>query len=188
VACSDALMDAADVTTSKRLSLVLRHRPETVGLTLDPHGWVDVGRLLDAFAATDWPLDRESLDRVVAGNDKQRFEWDVVGDRIRARQGHSVTIELDLEPSVPPAVLFHGTPRRNLASILDSGLDRRQRHHVHLSPDRETAAVVGSRRGDHVVLAVDAARMHADGHQFLVTDNGVWLTDAVPAGYLVVDD
>ncbi len=119
-------------------------------------------------------------------NDKQRFEWDVAADRIRARQGHSVPVELDLAPSTPPAVLFHGTPTRNLDSILATGLDRRQRHHVHLSPDRDTAAVVGARRGEHVVLVVDAARMHADGHEFWVTGNGVWLTDSVPASYLDV--
>ena len=179
-------MEPRDVTTSKRLSLVLRHRPETVGLSLDPQGWVDVDRLLAAFATAEWPLDRSSLDRVVTDNDKQRFEWDVVADRIRARQGHSVPVELDLAPSAPPAVLFHGTPTRNLDSILATGLDRRRRHHVHLSPDRETAAIVGARRGEHVVLVVDAARMHADGHEFWVTGNGVWLTDSVPPDYLDV--
>ena len=179
-------MEPRDVTTSKRLSLVLRHRPEAVGLSLDPQGWVDVELLLSAFAAAEWPLSRESLDRVVTDNDKQRFEWDVAADRIRARQGHSVPVELDLVPSAPPAVLFHGTPRRNLDSILATGLDRRQRHHVHLSPDRDTAAVVGARRGAHVVLVVDAARMHADGHEFWVTENGVWLTDSVLPEYLAV--
>lgn len=177
-------MDADDVSRSKRLSLVLRHRPESVGVALDPHGWVDVATLLAALAAHGAPLTRDDLDRVVTTNDKQRFEWDVEGDRIRARQGHSVDVDLELEPAAPPSVLFHGTPRRNLASIRESGLHRGRRHHVHLSADEETAHRVGARRGDHVVLRVDAAGMAAAGHSFWVSSNGVWLTDAVPPEHI----
>lgn len=177
-----------DVRRSKRLSLVLRHRPELIGVTLDPHGWVAVDDLLAGLADHSPAMTRDDLDRVVQASDKQRFEWDVVADRIRARQGHTVEVDLDLEPETPPPVLFHGTPRRNLESILSSGLDRRQRHHVHLSPDERTAEIVGARRGAHVVLRVNAAAMAGAGHLFWRTTNGVWLTEAVPASYVVVPD
>lgn len=180
-------MNKTDVRRSKRLSQVLRHRPESVGINLDPHGWVHLLPLLDALAAHGSPMTRDDIDRVVRGNDKQRFELDATLDRIRARQGHTVEVDLDLTPSEPPAVLFHGTPRANIESILASGLDRRQRHHVHLSPDRETAERVGARRGDFVVFRVDAATMHADGLIFWCTDNNVWLTDTVPSAYLALD-
>lgn len=173
-------MTPEDVRASKRLSFVLRHRPDSVGISLSEQGWVDVEDLIDAMAQAGTSLTRDDLERVVLTNDKQRFELDPVGDRIRARQGHSVEVDLALEPAAPPDVLFHGTPRRNLDSILATGLDRRARHHVHLSPDVETAQRVGRRRGDAVVLVVDAAAMAAAGHTFWRTDNGVWLTEQVP--------
>jgi len=171
---------SADRRASKRLSFVLRHRPDSIGLSLSEHGWVGVDDLLAALATSGTALSRDDLSRVVSTNDKQRFELDPVTDRIRARQGHSVEVDLALEPAAPPDVLFHGTPRRNLDSIRETGLDRRARHHVHLSPDVETAQRVGRRRGDAVVLAVDAAAMAAAGHTFWRTDNGVWLTEQVP--------
>jgi putative RNA 2'-phosphotransferase len=177
-------MDAADVRRSKYLALVLRHRPQAIGVTLDPHGWVSVTDLLVALTDHGIPMDRGDLARVVESNDKQRFEWDTDTDRVRARQGHSVAFDLQLEASTPPAVLFHGTSRSNVSSILATGLDRRGRHHVHLSPDVATAERVGARRGNFVVLRVDAARMAAAGIQFWRTDNDVWLTDMVPPEYL----
>jgi putative RNA 2'-phosphotransferase len=179
-------MSPEAVRRSKRLSLVLRHRPESVGLTLDAAGWVGVPELLAALAAHGGALSREQLAEVVETNDKQRFEWDLESDRIRARQGHSVEVDLDLPLVAPPAVLYHGTPTRNVEAILREGLDRRRRHHVHLSPDVATAERVGARRGAATVLVVDAARMHADGHVFRVSTNGVWLVDAVPPAYLAV--
>lgn len=174
-------MNPADTALSKRLSLALRHRPDAIGIELDAHGWVDAARLLDALGGD---VTRDDLVRVVAANDKQRFELDEACDRIRARQGHSVPVDLGLAPAAPPDVLFHGTPRRNLDAIRATGLERRQRHHVHLSADTGTAARVGARRGEFVVLEVDAAAMVAAGHTFWRTDNGVWLTDAVPAAFL----
>ena len=171
---------------SKRLSYVLRHDPGSVGVSLDPQGWVGVSELLSALAAHGRGMTRADLARVVEHNDKRRFEWDVERDRIRARQGHSVAVDLGLAPSRPPDVLFHGTPVRNRDSILASGLDRRGRHHVHLSVDVGTAQRVGRRRGEAVVLRVDAAAMAALGHAFWRTDNGVWLVDAVPARFLSV--
>ena len=174
------------VRRSKRLSLILRHRPDSVGVSLDEAGWVDVTTLLEALSSHGTQLTREDLVEVVERNDKQRFEWDLETDRIRARQGHTIPADLDLPVREPPPRLFHGTPTRNVASILARGLDRGKRHHVHLSPDVETAHRVGARRGKHEVLVVDAARMHADGHAFRVTDNGVWLVDAVPPEYLAL--
>ena len=179
-------MRPEDVRTSKRLSYVLRHRPDSVGLTLTEHGWVGVDELLAALAATGTRLTREDLGRVVRTNDKQRFELDADADRIRARQGHSVDVDLALDPCSPPDVLFHGTPARNLDSIRASGLDRRRRPHVHLSADVETAQRVGRRRGPAVVLVIDAAAMSADGRPFWRTDNGVWLTERVPPEFISV--
>ncbi|GAA2722640.1 RNA 2'-phosphotransferase [Cellulomonas aerilata] len=174
------------VRTSKRLSRVLRHAPGSVGVTLDAAGWVGVPELLDGLATHGTPLSRAELDAVVTGGDKRRFELDVVGDRIRAYQGHSVVVSLSLEPATPPDVLFHGTPERNVRAILAGGLLRGSRHHVHLSHDVATAVRVGGRRGRPVVLRVDAGRMAADGHVFFLAGNGVWLTDVVPADYLAV--
>ncbi|BBH65586.1 putative RNA 2'-phosphotransferase [Actinoplanes sp. OR16] len=170
------------VRLSRRISLVLRHRPETAGLTLDANGWVPVPRFLAALGIT-----REQLDVVVAGNDKKRFAIEPGPDgvdRIRASQGHSRRVAVDLElPAVtPPAELFHGTPRTNLDAILREGLRPRSRHHVHLSADVPTALVVGRRRSpDVVVLRVDAGIMADEGHVFHRSDNGVWLTSVVPA-------
>ena len=167
------------VGVSKRLSYVLRHHPDSVGLTLDAHGWVAVDDLLAALRLT-----RAELDEVVARNDKQRFALDGTGTRIRASQGHSVPVDLLLVPSVPPDVLFHGTVERFLTSILTEGLRPGNRHAVHLGADRETAERVGARRGRPVVLRVDAAAMARDGVAFTRSDNGVWLVDAVPPRYL----
>jgi putative RNA 2'-phosphotransferase len=172
------------VKHSRFLSLVLRHEPARIGLTLDPGGWSEVDALLDALAAHGHPLSRAQLEQVVAGNDKQRFAFDLTGSRIRANQGHSVQVDLGLDEAVPPDRLFHGTHPGALAAIRREGLRAMRRHDVHLSPDRDTATRVGSRRGRAVVLTVDAARMTAAGHRFRVSENGVWLTAAVPPGYL----
>lgn len=173
-------MDRALVGTSRFLSKVLRHAPESVGLTLDEAGWVDVDALLEAARGAGVALDRPTLDRIVGENDKQRFALSPDGQRIRASQGHSVPVELGLEPRTPPEVLFHGTADRNLDSIRAEGLRPGRRTHVHLSADEATAAAVGRRHGRPVVLRVLAGQLHAAGHAFYQSDNGVWLTDAVP--------
>ena len=177
-------MDPALVPTSRFLSKVLRHAPESVGLTLDEAGWVDVEQLLEAARRAGVALDRATLERVVGENDKQRFALSADGRRIRASQGHSVPVELGLQPRTPPDVLFHGTADRNLESIRREGLRPGRRTHVHLSADEATAVAVGRRHGRPVVLRVLAGRMHAAGHAFYRSDNGVWLTDAVPADQL----
>ncbi|MER6026362.1 RNA 2'-phosphotransferase [Streptomyces sp. NPDC001851] len=170
------------VRVSKYLSRHLRHQPELIGITLDPGGWVEIDTLIAAATAHGFRFTREELDHVVATNDKRRFA--IEGSRIRASQGHSVEVDLDLPPAVPPPYLYHGTVARNLDAIRADGLRPMSRHDVHLSADRETAARVGARRGRPVVLAVDAGAMHRDGHLFRVSANGVWLTNAVPPRYL----
>ena len=175
-------MSRSDVADSKLLSLVLRHRPELAGVTLDAAGWVGVDELVAGLERMGRPLTRHRLEDLVARSDKQRFA--LSGDRIRASQGHSVAVDLDLPPTAPPALLFHGTPEKSVASVLATGLERRQRHHVHLSPDAAAARRVGARRGTPRVLGVDAAQMSRDGWVFRVSANGVWLVDAVPPAYL----
>ena len=173
-----------DIKASKLLALVLRHRPQAVGIELDEYGWTAVPELLTALESAGRPIDREQLRRVVETSDKNRYAYDAATDRIRANQGHSVAVDLGLSQAVPPEVLFHGTPVRNRESILREGLRKGSRHAVHLSPDPETAARVGARRGTFLIFEIDAARMHADGHDFTVSDNGVWLVDSVPPQYL----
>jgi putative RNA 2'-phosphotransferase len=164
---------------SKRLARHLRHDPAAIGLTLAPGGWTEVTTLLDALALT-----REELDEVVETNTKRRFAFDETGTRIRASQGHSVPIDLDLPDATPPAVLYHGTVEKFLAPILREGLRPMNRHAVHLSATVETARTVGARRGKPIILRIDAAAMTAAGHRFQVSANKVWLTASVPPTYL----
>jgi putative RNA 2'-phosphotransferase len=181
---SNSRLEVDDRRASKLLSLVLRHDPGRIGVALDRAGWIDVDVLLAALGHYGQPIAPEQLARVVQTSDKQRFALDESGTRIRANQGHSVAVDLGLSPSIPPDRLFHGTPRGNLDSIMREGLLPKQRHAVHLSRDVETAHRVGARRGPHVVLVIDARAMHADGHSFTVSANGVWLVPTVPARYL----
>ncbi len=153
-------MDRTLTETSKFLSYVLRHKPEAIGITLDDQGWIGVDELLVAAARHGKAITRELLDKVVATNDKQRFSFSPDGQSIRANQGHSVEVDLALEPVEPPELLYHGTVERFIASIREQGLIRGQRQHVHLSGDRETAARVGQRRGKPVILIVESGRMH----------------------------
>jgi putative RNA 2'-phosphotransferase len=169
---------------SKFLSLVLRHRPDTIGIALDREGWVAVDTLLAGCRVHGHDITRALLDDVVATNPKRRFAFSEDGSRIRANQGHSVEVELGYRPQQPPDVLFHGTIADFLPAIRAEGLCKMRRHHVHLSPDAATAAVVGRRRGAPVVLRVLAGRMHGDGHVFFLSDNGVWLTDTVAPRYI----
>ncbi|MEN9936127.1 MAG: hypothetical protein RLZZ387_2706 [Chloroflexota bacterium] len=177
-------MDQRLVRVSKFLSQVLRHNPGKIGLTLDPQGWADVDALLEGARRGGVDLDRETMLRVVAENDKQRFALSEDGRRIRASQGHSVTVDLALEPQTPPEALYHGTATRFLGSIVREGLRRGSRQHVHLSADHATAVRVGRRHGEPVVLLVRAGAMAADGHRFYRSANGVWLADHVPPAYL----
>lgn len=170
------------VRASKFLAKYLRHDPAAIGLTLDAGGWVAVRDLLAACERAGMPMTRGELEHVVATNDKQRFVLE--GDRIRANQGHSVAVELGLPAVEPPTSLYHGTVARFLPRIRREGLRPMRRHDVHLSPDVETARGVGARRGEPVILTVHAGAMHATGHEFRLSANGVWLTASVPATFL----
>jgi len=180
-------MDELERTrASKLLSRLLRHAPQSAGLTLQPGGWVAVETLILACRSQGIVLTRAQIADIVATSDKQRFALGDNGETIRANQGHSVPVDLGLVPLEPPAVLFHGTHPKVLDAILQEGLKRMQRHHVHLSQDLETARKVGSRRGRPVILRVDAARMWKAGCLFWKSANGVWLTDVVAPSYLSV--
>ncbi len=174
------------IKVSKFLSKHLRHDPEGLELVLALGGWVGVDDLLAACARRRFGLSRAELEEVVAQNSKQRFSFDPTGALIRANQGHSVEVDLQLPPTAPPAVLYHGTGHQTAELIARTGLDKMRRHHVHLSADPETARVVGARHGRPVLFAVDAAAMIQAGHLFYRSDNGVWLTGAVPPEFLRV--
>jgi putative RNA 2'-phosphotransferase len=171
-------------SVSKFLSFVLRHQPEAIGVSLDAAGWVDVDALLRGCAEHGRPITRSELDEIVTTSPKQRFAFSDDGRRIRANQGHSTEVDLGHEPAEPPDVLFHGTVKRLLPSIREKGLLRMDRHHVHLSEDEATARAVGGRRGQPVILRIDARAMREAGHTFFRTPNGVWLTDAVPSSFI----
>ena len=176
------------VKVSKFLSLVLRHEPGRIDLTLDREGWADIGELIARAGAHGMAMTREVVLEVVATSDKQRFAVDPTGQRIRANQGHSVEIDLGLEPREPPAMLFHGTAEAAIASIRAEGLKPGKRQHVHLSPDEATATRVGRRHGEPVVLRVQSGRMWTAGTEFYCSANGVWLTLVVPPGFIEFPD
>ncbi|WP_422377570.1 RNA 2'-phosphotransferase [Roseibium sp.] len=173
-----------DTKISKRLALWLRHQPQDAGLTLTEDGWANVAEVLSAFDRLGLVCDRTQLQRVVDTNDKKRFELSEDGTKIRARQGHSVKINLGLAPLTPPEFLYHGTATKTLPLILSEGLKPMNRHHVHLSPDTASAVKVGMRHGKPAVLKVAARVMQDAGHVFFRTDNGVWLAESVPPDFL----
>lgn len=170
--------------TSKFLSLVLRHKPEEIGLVLDEAGWASTNELIDACNRHGPRLDLPTLQLLVNTNEKKRFEFNADGSRIRASQGHSVEVDLGYTPQAPPPVLYHGTVDAFLDPIRTQGLAKGERHHVHLSADPSVARIVGTRRGKPVVLTVQAGSMHAAGHTFYLSTNGVWLVDSVPSNFI----
>ncbi|WP_426344000.1 RNA 2'-phosphotransferase [Pseudoduganella sp. R-32] len=173
-----------EVSQSKFLSLVLRHKPEEIGLVLDQNGWALIDQLIALANVRGTNLNRSQIESIVENSDKKRFAISADGTKIRANQGHSVDIALELPPRTPPERLYHGTATRFLDSIRESGLHSASRQHVHLSSDQATAEKVGSRHGKPVVLTVESGQMARDGHLFYISENGVWLTEAVPAKYL----
>ncbi|MEN2401371.1 RNA 2'-phosphotransferase [Flavobacterium sp. MC2016-06] len=170
--------------TSKFLSFVLRHSPETIHLKLDENGWADVDELIIQSNKHNVPLDFDLLKIVVETNDKKRFAFNEDQTKIRASQGHSIEVELNLDAVEPLDYLYHGTVATSIESIKEKGLQKISRQHVHLSKDKETAIKVGSRRGKPIILIVDAKSMYQEGFKFYLSDNGVWLTDEVPAKYI----
>ena len=169
--------------TSRYISLILRHKPETIGITLDEHGWADVGELIAGVSRTH-PLDMELLEEIVRTDEKQRYSFNEDKTLIRANQGHSIPVDVELPRLEPPAVLYHGTGQKYVPSIDRQGLLPKSRLYVHLSLDEDTAVKVGRRHGAPVVYVVQAGRMSADGYPFYRSVNGVWLTKEVPIEYL----
>lgn len=172
------------VKISKRLSLVLRHNPDSIGLTLDPQGWANVDELLGCLTSNGSHISLDQLRKIVSENDKKRFKFSEDGKLIRASQGHSIKIDLGITSVEPPNVLYHGTATRLLDSIQIEGLMKRSRQHVHLSADLSTATKVGQRHGKPVILTIRAKEMHQSGHLFYLSDNQVWLTDSVPVEFI----
>jgi putative RNA 2'-phosphotransferase len=171
---------------SKFLSFVLRHNPAHIGITLDEQGWVSVDSLLAKMNEHKATLERQTLELIVATNNKKRFAFNTDKSMIRASQGHSIDIDLQLQPKEPPSFLYHGTTTRFVEPIMQQGLQKQQRQHVHLSSDFETAKAVGGRHGKPVVLTVHAKEMHEAGYQFFLSENNVWLTAEVPIKFLKV--
>ena len=172
-------------STSKFLSLILRHRPETIGITLDEHGWADVSELIQGINRTGkHSLTPELLEEIVRTDEKQRYAFNGDHTLIRANQGHSIPVDVELEEAVPPAVLYHGTGEKYAVSIDRQGLLPQSRLYVHLSSDVVTARKVGSRHGRPVIYSIDCAAMAADGYRFFLSANHVWLTEKVPPEYL----
>lgn len=169
---------------SKYMSLILRHRPDVIGLTLDPHGWAGVRELIRGIQGKYPEFSREMLEEIVRTDEKQRYSFDQHGMRIRANQGHSVHVDVDMEEKDPPEILYHGTGRKSQSSILAKGLLPGSRLFVHLSGDTETARKVGKRHGDPVIFIVHAGQMARDGYTFRLSANGVWQIPQVPAKYL----
>ena len=178
------MTDKETIRTSKFLSLVLRHEPERVGLKLGEAGWVSVDELLLAVNRTGLALALEDLKHIVATSDKKRFAFSYDGRRIRASQGHSVEVDLQYLPQMPPEILYHGTATRFLDGIRKDGLQKMERHDVHLSAETKVTIQVGGRHGKPVLLTIRAGEMHRAGHMFRCSANGVWLVDHVPPQFI----
>lgn len=165
---------------SRRLSYILRHCPESIGLELDDHGYGDVQKILDALNIT-----LKQLDTIVREDEKQRYSYNVDHTRIRANQGHSIPVNADLKEVQPPDILYHGTATRFVSSILEEGILSQTRLYVHLSQDKETATKVGSRHGEPYVFIIDTKQMYKDGYKFFLSENNIYLTKIIPTKYLL---
>jgi putative RNA 2'-phosphotransferase len=169
---------------SKFLSLILRHKPETIGLSLDENGWAGVDELLQKLGTHGQPLSLTELREIVANDEKSRYSFSPDLQKIRANQGHSISVDLELKEKIPPVILYHGTASRNIDSIKEKGLVKGSRNHVHLSVDTQTALKVGMRYGKPVILTIKALEMYQAGFKFYISENGVWLTDTVPQHFI----
>jgi len=180
-------MKNKSVNLSRFLSMILRHKPQVIGIKLDKNGWCSVDELLAKMNTFGKNITREELNKIVATDNKQRYSFSEDKKSIRANQGHSLYVELDLKEFVPPSILYHGTVERFIGNIKDKGLLKMSRQYVHLSEDLITAEKVGNRRGKAIILHIEAGKMHKDGFKFYLSENGVWLTDYVPREYIVIE-
>ena len=174
-----------DISLGRFISLVLRHHPEVIGITLDSEGWADTVQLLDGINATGRKINMDTLERIVRENNKQRYSFNEDKTRIRANQGHSIPVDIKMQQLTPPDRLYHGTAQSKLELIKQSGIKKMSRLYVHLSKDIETAITVGSRHGKPVVLVIDTASMAKDGYTFKLSDNGVWQSEDIPWKYVL---
>lgn len=177
-----------DIKLGRFLSLVLRHDPSAAGISLDEHGWADVDVLLNGVRETGRQIDRETLERIVRENNKQRYSFNADCTKIRANQGHSLQVDVELKEAEPPRYLYHGTAVRFLFAIQTEGIRKMARQYVHLSGDYQTAVSVGRRHGAPVVLRIDAGTMAENGVRFYRSENGVWLCEHVPPEYFCVPE
>lgn len=169
---------------SKYMSLILRHKPETIGISLDEHGWADVDGLINGIAQKNEGFNMDILEEIVRTDNKQRYSFNDDKTLIRANQGHSINVDVELEEKEPPEYLYHGTGKKYVKSIDRIGLIPKNRLYVHLSKDVETAENVGKRHGKEVVYCVSSGQMYRNGHKFYLSENGVWLTKEIPVKYL----
>ena len=169
--------------TSRFISLILRHKPETIGITLDEHGWANVKDLIEGIKKTR-PFDMDMLEEIVRTDNKQRYSFNEDKTLIRANQGHSIPVDVELKKAVPPDILYHGTGEKYVSSIDKEGLLPKSRLYVHLSKDEDTAVNFGKRHGKLVVYKVDARKMQEDRFEFFLSVNGVWLTKEVTVKYI----
>ena len=170
--------------TSKFISLLLRHQPETIGLQLDENGWALVSELITKMDEHQHSIDQNILETIVTTSDKQRFIFNEDKTKIRANQGHSIAVDLNLKEMIPPAILYHGTVSQFISLIKNEGLKKMSRQHVHLSADYETAVKVGSRRGEAIILQINANEMYKENYKFYQSENGVWLSDHIPSKFI----
>ena len=178
-----------NVILGKFISKILRHQPGLIGISLDEHGWADVQDLIAGVRAAGHPdFDMAVLEEIVETNNKKRYSFSDDKQLIRANQGHSIPVDVELPVTSPPATLWHGTADRFVPSIMEQGIRSMSRLYVHLSPDMETALKVGRRHGKPVILRIDSGQMKADGAVFYLSVNGVWLTKEVPAKYITIEN
>lgn len=181
-------MKKVDINLSKFLSLILRHKPEVIGIKLDENGWCDVQELLVKMSNKGKNITREDLDYIVNTDNKNRYTYDEDGMKIRANQGHSLNVNLELKKEKPPKYLYHGTIKKYAEVILQEGIKKGKRQYVHLSSNLETANIVGKRRGIPVVLKIEAGMMNLNGYEFYLSKNKVWLCDYIPSKYVSADN
>lgn len=178
------LLESKDVELGKFISLILRHKPQVIGITLDQNGWADTQELLAGINASGRYIDMEILERIVRENNKKRYSFNEDKSRIRANQGHSISVNVEMKEMTPPDELYHGTADRFLDSIREKGILKMNRQYVHLSADAETAKIVGKRHGKPVVLVIDTKKMAEDGYTFCLSDNGVWQSEDIKWEYV----
>ena len=174
--------------TSIFISLILRHKPDVIGISLDEHGWANVQELINGINKTGkYSIDMPMLEEIVRTDNKQRYSFNEDRSKIRANQGHSINVDVELKAAVPPEILYHGTGEKYVDSINAEGLKPKSRLYVHLSKDVETAVTVGSRHGKSIVYTVASGEMYRQGYTFYLSENGVWLTKNVPVDFMKIE-